>query len=46
MSAIDSRRLQRAVWLGVQPVAPGRYLVTGGWELLCKAHHPLKAKKK
>ena len=27
---IDSVRLQRAIWLEVQPVAPGRYLVSGG----------------
>ncbi len=30
MSTIDARRLQRAVWLEVQLVAPGRYLVSGG----------------
>ncbi len=30
MSAIDAARLTRAVWLEVQPVAPGRYLVSGG----------------
>ncbi len=30
MSTIDARRLQKAVWLEVQPVAPGRYLVSGG----------------
>lgn len=30
MSAIDTRRLQRAIWLTVTPVAPGRYLVSGG----------------
>lgn len=30
MSAINSRRLQRAIWLQVQPVAPGRFLVRGG----------------
>ncbi len=30
MSDIDSARLARAVWLEVQPVAPGRYLVSGG----------------
>ncbi len=30
MSTIDARRLQKAVWLKVQPVAPGRYLVSGG----------------
>ncbi len=31
MSApIDTERLHRAVWLDVKPVAPGRYLVTGG----------------
>ena len=27
---IDSARLQRAIWLDIQPVAPGRYLVSGG----------------
>ena len=27
---IDAGRLQRAIWLEVQPVAPGRYLVRGG----------------
>ena len=27
---IDTGRLQRAIWLEVQPVAPGRYLVSGG----------------
>ena len=27
---IDAGRLSRAVWLNVEPVAPGRYLVTGG----------------
>ena len=27
---IDAGRLSRAVWLDVKPVAPGRYLVTGG----------------
>ncbi len=26
---IDTGRLARAVWLEVQPVAPGRYLVSG-----------------
>ena len=30
MSAIDVGRLRRAIWLEVQPVAPGRYLVRGG----------------
>ncbi len=30
MSDIDRARLARAVWLEVQPVAPGRYLVRGG----------------
>jgi hypothetical protein len=30
MSATDAARLQRATWLEVQPVAPGRYLVSGG----------------
>ena len=30
MSDIDSARPARAVWLEVQPVAPGRYLVSGG----------------
>ena len=27
---IDAGRLRRAVWLEVHPVAPGRYLVSGG----------------
>lgn len=27
---IDAARLQRAVWLEVQPVSPGQYLVSGG----------------
>ena len=27
---IDSGRLRRSIWLAVQPVAPGRYLVHGG----------------
>ena len=27
---IDAGRLQRAIWLDVQPVAPSRYLVRGG----------------
>ena len=27
---IDTGCLQRAIWLEVQPVAPGRYLVSGG----------------
>ena len=27
---IDAGRLSRAVWLNVEPVAPGRYLVSGG----------------
>ncbi len=27
---IDTGRLQRAIWLDCQPVAPGRYLVRGG----------------
>lgn len=30
MSAIDAGRLARAVWLNCQPVAPGRFLVSGG----------------
>ena len=30
MSTIDARRLQKAIWLEVQPVAPGQYLVSGG----------------
>ena len=29
---IDAGRLQRAIWLDCQPVAPGRYLVRGGKE--------------
>ena len=27
---IDPTRLARAVWLAVRPVAPGRYVVSGG----------------
>ena len=27
---IDSGRLQRAIWLEVEPVGPGKYLVRGG----------------
>ena len=30
MSAICPTRLARALWLDVKPVAPGRYLVSGG----------------
>ncbi len=30
MSAIDAARLQRAIWLEVQPVGPDGFLVSGG----------------
>ena len=32
LAMIDLGRLQRAIWLEVQPVAPDRYLVSGGAE--------------